>query len=41
MKLMEDLSNYLYEKFKEVLETYDPDFCIESSKIYLEENIYM
>lgn len=40
MKLMTDLSNYLYEKFKEVLETYDPDFCIKSSKIYLEENIY-
>lgn len=40
MKLMTDLSNYLYEKFKEVLETYDPDFYIESSKIYLEENIY-
>lgn len=40
MKLMKDLSNYLYEKFIEVLETYDPDFCIESSKIYLEENIY-
>lgn len=40
MKLMTDLSNYLYEKFKEVLETYDPDFCIESSKIYLEEDIY-
>lgn len=40
MKLMKDLSNYLYEKFKEVLETYDPDFYIESSKIYLEENIY-
>lgn len=40
MKIMEDLSNYLYEKFKEVLEMNDPDFCIESSKIYLEEDIY-